>query len=417
MPTAIEFHHVWKKYKKGEKFNSIRDAVPNFIRNMVKKPNEDTLQEREFWAVNDVSFDIKKGSVTGIMGPNGAGKSTVLKLLSRIIIPNKGEIKIHGRVSALIEVTAGFHPELTGRENIYLNGTILGMRRREIDNKLDQIIEFSGVREFIDTPVKRYSSGMYSRLGFSVAAHMDPEILLVDEVLSVGDISFQAKCAQKMRELMRSGATIVLVSHHLSLIQSLCQRAILLYNGEVVEDGHPDDVIPEYENLVFRKKEDEFKQRIESNDAKVKLDTKSIVEISHVSFANQDGISKQSFDLDDDITMTASFNSREKILEPVCILEISRPDGVLCCSSSTGDLSDPIPSINGKGIMKVHLGKLRLAPGIYSIKLAVWDRDMIHPYVIRTRDILRFENREKGSRNESVFVPAIDWKVSSDASK
>ena len=196
--NIIEFNHVWKKFKKGEKFNSLRDAIPNLFRSF---SNGNSLEKQEFWALQDVSFQITKGEVLGIIGPNGAGKSTILKLLSRIMKPNKGEMKINGRLSALIEITAGFHPELTGRENAYLNGTILGMRKKEIDAKFDDIVEFSGLREFIDTPVKRYSSGMYSRLGFSVAANMDPDILLVDEVLSVGDIAFQAKCAQKMREL------------------------------------------------------------------------------------------------------------------------------------------------------------------------------------------------------------------------
>src|SRR3989338_5611288 len=235
--NVIEFENVWKKFKKGEKFNSLRDSIPAFFKSLAGNKSDDILAEKEFWAVKGVSFNVKKADVIGIMGPNGAGKSTILKLLSRIIIPNKGAMRINGRLSALIEVTAGFHPELTGRENIYLNGTILGMKKREIDQKFDEIVEFSGISEFIDTPVKRYSSGMYSRLGFSVAAHVNPDVLLVDEVLSVGDIAFRAKCAQKMRELLKSGATIVLVSHQLSLIQNLCKRVILLDQGEIIMDG------------------------------------------------------------------------------------------------------------------------------------------------------------------------------------
>ena len=172
--------------------------------------------------------------------------------------PTKGKMTIKGRLSALIEVTAGFHPELTGRENVYLNGTILGMKRKEIDRKFDEIVAFSEVEDFIDTPVKRYSSGMYSRLGFSVAAHMDPEILIVDEVLSVGDVAFQSKCAQKMRELMASGATILLVSHQISMIQSLCNRVILLHHGQLIKDGPTEEVIPYYQNITFKKNEEEF---------------------------------------------------------------------------------------------------------------------------------------------------------------
>jgi lipopolysaccharide transport system ATP-binding protein len=238
--NVIEFTNVWKKFKRGEKLNSLRDALPYYFSQSLpwnrdrKRPDRNqVLEQSEFWSLEDVSFDVPKGDILGIIGPNGAGKSTILKLLSKIMIPNRGTMTINGRLSALIEVTAGFHPDLTGRENVFLNGTILGMSRKEIDTKFDDIVEFSGLKEFIDTPVKRYSSGMYSRLGFSVAAHMDPDILLVDEVLSVGDIAFQSKSTRKMKELIGSGATIVLVSHDLALIQNLCRRVILLDAGKI----------------------------------------------------------------------------------------------------------------------------------------------------------------------------------------
>ena len=279
--NTIEFNNVWKKFKKGEKFNSLRDTIPNFFKGLFLKNDNSigTLEDKEFWAVKDVNFHIKKGEVVGIIGPNGAGKSTVLKILSGIHIPNKGDMRIYGRLSALIEVTAGFHPELTGRENVYLNGTILGMKKKEIDERLEDIIEFSGIREFIDTPVKRYSSGMFSRLGFSVAAHINPDVLLVDEVLSVGDIAFQAKCAQKMRELLKSNVTIVIVSHNLPLIQNLCQRVILINKGEVTKEGSPNEVIPFYENIVFQQTEEELKRKLINADFKVKVKDQSLVDI------------------------------------------------------------------------------------------------------------------------------------------
>src|ERR1700686_3068165 len=187
--NAIEFNNVWKKFKRGEKFDSLRDLIPSMAK-MVFATRKADLQDKEFWAVRDVSFQIGRGDALGIIGPNGSGKSTALKLLSGILKPDKGTLSVRGRLSTLIELGAGFHPDLTGRENIYLNGTILGMRRAEIDRKFDAIVEFSGLAGFIDTPVKRYSTGMYARLGFSVAAHVDPDILIVDEVLSVGDIVF-----------------------------------------------------------------------------------------------------------------------------------------------------------------------------------------------------------------------------------
>lgn len=251
--NVIEFQNVWKKFRRGEKVNSLREALPLFFGNMVKN-NGQQLRTDEFWALQNVSFEVKKGDILGIIGPNGAGKSTILKLLSRIMVPNKGAMNIKGRLSALIEITAGFHPDLTGRENLYLNGAILGMNKKEIDKKFDKIIDFSGLNEFIDTPVKRYSSGMAARLGFSVAAHMDPDILLVDEVLSVGDMDFQAKSAQKMRELLNSGATIVFISHNLPLVQNLCRRLILLEKGMILKDGKPEEIIPYYEALVNKQR-------------------------------------------------------------------------------------------------------------------------------------------------------------------
>ena len=186
--VALEFDGVWKKFRKGEKHDSLRDLVPALVKALLSGNHRDALKTREFWALRDVSFQIKRGEAVGIIGANGSGKSTTLKLLSGILKSTRGEVKVNGKLSALIEVAAGFHPDLTGRENIYLNGTILGMRKPEIDRKFDEIVDFSGLEDFIDTPVKRYSSGMYARLGFSVAAHVDPDILLVDEVLSVGDM-------------------------------------------------------------------------------------------------------------------------------------------------------------------------------------------------------------------------------------
>ena len=201
----------------------------------------------EFWALRDVSFEVPRGETLGIIGNNGAGKSTLLKLLSNVTTPTSGRLTIHGRLSALIEVGSGFHPELTGRENVYLSGSILGMRRREITEKLERIVEFAGVHAFIDTPVKRYSSGMYLRLGFSIAAHLEPDILLLDEVLAVGDAAFQMKCLDRISELHRQGRTIVFISHDLAAVERLCSLVLLLRRGQIVAAGRARDVIDEYE--------------------------------------------------------------------------------------------------------------------------------------------------------------------------
>jgi ABC-type polysaccharide/polyol phosphate transport system ATPase subunit len=244
--SALEFRNISKKFRRGEGHDSLRDLLPWLFRKAFKTNDANSLKDAEFWALRDVSFRVSGGEALGIVGPNGSGKSTTLKILSGILKPTLGELRVHGRISALIEVGAGFHPDLTGRENIYLNGAILGMSRSEIQRKMDAIVEFSGISAFIDTPVKRYSSGMYARLGFSIAAHVEPEILLVDEVLSVGDFTFQGRCIQKMNEILKNGTTVIFVSHNMEAVLSLCGRAILLLNGKVACEGKPAEVIAEY---------------------------------------------------------------------------------------------------------------------------------------------------------------------------
>src|SRR5208282_1754805 len=245
---ALRMEHIYKKFRKGETYNSLRDLLPAITGKMFRAQELNAKDQREFWALQDISFEVKKGEALGIIGRNGAGKSTALKILCRIMKPTKGRMLVNGRLSALIEVTAGFHPDLTGKENIFLHGTILGMNKREIQSKLDQIIAFSGIEEFIDTPVKRYSSGMYARLGFSVAAHVDPEVLIVDEVLSVGDYLFQQKCMERMKEVTRTGTAVLFVSHNLRSIAEFCNGCLLLEHGRLVMSGSPNDVIQRYMN-------------------------------------------------------------------------------------------------------------------------------------------------------------------------
>jgi lipopolysaccharide transport system ATP-binding protein len=244
--VALRMEHIYKRFRKGESYDSLRDLVPALTGKLFRPQKPGERSKREFWALQDVSFEVKRGEAFGIIGHNGAGKSTLLKLLSRIMKPTSGTFEVHGRLSALIEVTAGFHPDLTGRENIYLNGAILGMSRREIESKFEEIVEFSGLAEFIDTPVKRYSSGMNARLGFSVASHVNPEVLIVDEVLSVGDNLFQQACMERMHSVIQGGATVVFVSHNLKALTELCQRAMLLEHGKVVTIGDTDSALRKY---------------------------------------------------------------------------------------------------------------------------------------------------------------------------
>src|SRR5205814_3872128 len=223
-------------------------------------------REERFWALRDISFDVNPGDVIGIIGPNGAGKSTLLKIMSRITDPTEGHINIRGRLASLLEVGTGFHPELTGRENIFLNGAILGMRKTEIVSKFDEIVAFSEIERFLDTPVKHYSSGMYVRLAFAVAAHLNPEILIVDEVLAVGDMAFQKKCLGKMSEVSRGGRTILFVSHNMAAVENLCQRGIVLDRGKLVFDGSSKQAVQHYLNEL-RDTQDSWEHIIDLADA------------------------------------------------------------------------------------------------------------------------------------------------------
>jgi lipopolysaccharide transport system ATP-binding protein len=252
--TIIKVEGLSKKYiishEGKEYYTAIRDVITRRAKGMLKKKPAQRVTKEEFWALKDVNFEIKKGDAVGIIGRNGAGKSTLLKILSRITEPTQGRIEINGRVASLLEVGTGFHPELTGRENIFLNGAILGMSRVEIKRKFDEIVDFSGVEKFLDTPVKRYSSGMYVRLAFAVAAHLEQEILVVDEVLAVGDAEFQKKCLGKMEQVSKGeGRTVLFVSHNMLAIKSLCNSSILMNKGTIQQIGGIQEVIETYINV------------------------------------------------------------------------------------------------------------------------------------------------------------------------
>src|SRR6201987_5738122 len=250
MTRAIEARGVGKQYVRGvaqRRLHTLRDAIAELGSRVVRgNGGKAPAAAERFWALRDVSFAVEPGEVVGIIGRNGSGKSTLLKIVSQITAPTVGEVRLGGRTGTLLEVGTGFHQELTGRENVFLNGTILGMRRDEIARKFDEIVAFSGVGDFIDTPVKRYSSGMQMRLAFAVAAHLEPEILLIDEVLAVGDAEFQKKCLGKMGDISHEGLTIIFVSHNMTALRKLCSRAIWLDSGHIARTGDTDDVVNQY---------------------------------------------------------------------------------------------------------------------------------------------------------------------------
>lgn len=242
--------HINPRETRSVRYETLRESMVKSLRAPFTRNRKNGKRDDTIWALKDVNFEVLPGEVMGIIGPNGAGKSTLLKVLSRIIEPTSGRVELFGRVASLLEVGTGFHPDLSGRENVYLNGAILGMRRREIDARFDEIVAFAEVEKFLDTAVKHYSSGMYIRLAFAVAAHLDPEILIVDEVLAVGDARFQKKCLGKMDDVTQSGRTVLFVTHGLSMVTQLCRRAILFNGGRITKMGSADEVVNHYEGMV-----------------------------------------------------------------------------------------------------------------------------------------------------------------------
>jgi lipopolysaccharide transport system ATP-binding protein len=314
----------------------------------------------EIWALRDVSFMVEQGEVLGIIGRNGAGKSTLLKILSRVTAPTSGKVKVKGRVASLLEVGTGFHPELTGRENIYLNGAILGMSRREIDWKFDEIVDFSGVEEFIDTPVKRYSSGMYVRLAFAVAAHLDPEILVVDEVLAVGDAEFQKKCLGKMGEVAQGGRTVLFVSHNMAAVSQLCHKTILLDMGEVKQSGITDDIVFAYLKLNIDKN---FSHQ--SGQSNITLNEQP--QLTEIIVRNSRGEYTDTILSGEKILIELSYMStRKKPLQQVSVSIIFANEfreNIFCCWSDL--VTSNFNNLSPTGKFVCEISKLALAPGKY----------------------------------------------------
>ncbi len=346
----LRFDRVSKRYRIQSQTESPRSGLLAKARRSRKK---------DFWAVKDVSFEVRQGESLGIIGHNGAGKSTILKLLSNITSPTRGEIMINGRLSALLEVGSGFHPELTGRENIYLSGSILGMRRAEIASKLDSIIEFSGVRPFIDLPVKRYSSGMYVRLGFSITAHLDPDILLLDEVLAVGDMAFQEKCKQRIGDLHRRGTTLVFISHDLTAVRNLCQRVLLLQHGEILAQGPPDEIIRRYTETAS------FHQA-----SQISGETR-IAEITNVTLHNALGHLCTGFLTGEPLMARIEYFAHAAIRDGAVSLYFISSDGNIASQWTTSADSTGFNMRAGTGSIEFSCAELGLQPGVYQIDTCI----------------------------------------------
>ncbi len=339
--TVIQVDNLGKKYiighQKQENYTALRDVISNGVKGLGRKllkpwgkslPNP---ASEEFWALKDVSFEIKQGDRVGIIGRNGAGKSTLLKILSRITEPTTGSIRIKGRVASLLEVGTGFHPELTGRENIFLNGAILGMSRAEIKRKFDEIVAFAEVEKFLDTPVKRYSSGMYVRLAFAVAAHLEPEILVVDEVLAVGDAAFQKKCLGKMEDVAKGGRTVLFVSHNIGSVKSLCNSAILLCQGKIVEQGVTSQVVDSY--LLSATGDRASNGQVYWCDRQVAPGGKEMRLVS-IRLLGSDNIVRSNFDAEKSIKIEIFYELFETIKGMRIVIQIINSEGIIAFSST-----------------------------------------------------------------------------------
>lgn len=394
MPPIIELKNISKCYKLGSiSGGSLREDITQWF-NINENNTSDSANE--FWALRDISFSVDQGEVIGIIGHNGAGKSTLLKILSRITDPTKGEAILRGRVASLLEVGTGFHPELTGRENIYLNGATLGMKKQEIDSKLDEIIDFSGCEKFIDTPVKRYSSGMTVRLGFAVAAHLEPEILIIDEVLAVGDIAFQEKCLGKMKDVAGQGKTVLFVSHQMTAIENLCSKCILLEKGSIKKIGSTTETINKYYDIIFPKRSSSLIDRTDRQGSgevlleKIELTDHIGNDLRYVQCGGEACFIfkyrniKLTEELhDQEVSFSANINN-------------SSHQRLAMMSSDALSHSVSLEKLISEGLV-IRVNKMPLMPGSYSLTVFLGREDYIIDWVVSAFEFTIIENDYYGS--------------------
>jgi ABC-type polysaccharide/polyol phosphate transport system ATPase subunit len=371
MTASIVVNQISKRYRIGTGLTSLRELF---------SLSKSSHNQKHHWALKNVSFELQPGEALGIIGPNGAGKTTILKILSRVSVPTSGELTVHGRLSALIELGAGFHPDLSGRENIFLNGTILGMRRADIKARFDEIVAFAGIGAFLDTPVKRYSSGMYARLGFAIAAHVDPQVLLVDEVLAVGDYPFQIKCYARMEELRRKGTTLIFVSHNLEAVREVCDRGLVMYRGEAIFQGTATDAIIAYSEAIRDSArqatrevpgEEGLSQRVMTFDAEIERVSLLDAQDRRVTVL-QSGTPAR-------VAMDVVF--KKDAHAPVFSLTIRTPDGRVVYDTTTHWMHVQTPDFLAGDRYRVEFSlNLPLLSGIYELRADIAASDLSHFY-------------------------------------
>jgi homopolymeric O-antigen transport system ATP-binding protein len=407
---AISFKNVSKRFTYSrEQPQSVQESLISLLGRRRRFP------QRELWAVRNLSFDLHPGESLGIIGRNGSGKSTVLKMVARIIRPTEGAVVVNGRVSALLELGAGFHPDLTGRENIALNASVLGLSQDDVDKNFDEIVAFSELGEFIDMPVKHYSSGMYMRLGFSVAIHVNPDILIVDEILAVGDQAFQAKCIHRIDELHRSGVSIILISHNLSVVRRMCSKLIWLENGKMRAAGPTQEVASAY-NL--QSEEDSSQQRIaDTKERPYRRWGNREIEITDVRILNAAGLEQSTFQTGDDMIIEMHYEAHQSLPEPEFGFAIFRDDGqqVNGPNSYYGDMRTG--DIDGSGKVRYHIKALPLLAARYEVSAAIHTKHLTYAYDFHER-AYSFRVVSGGTRETDGLVAlTADWTWQKDVDK
>jgi ABC-type polysaccharide/polyol phosphate transport system ATPase subunit len=370
--SAVICEEVWKSFRiYHQRSNSLKERV-------ITRRNH----FEEFWALRDISLEIPHGATLGIVGSNGSGKSTLLKTIARILTPNKGSVRVEGRMSSLLELGTGFHPELTGRENVFLGGSVMGMSKLELNKNYTGIVEFAGIESFIDMPMKNYSSGMYARLAFALAISVDPEILVIDEVLAVGDEDFQSRCHQRIAEFRRDGRTIVLVSHGLENIRALCQDAIWIDKGNLRSYGKSNDVVSEYLAEVYRG--DDSSEH--SASKKGRFGTGE-VKIDEVVVLDRDGVEMNAFTTGEPVTIRVRYNARERLVEGNCVLQVFRSSDMIHVYGHSSEECDLRPILDGSGTIDVTIPKLPLLKGAFVMTVALQHADTGHVWDCLDRSI------------------------------
>lgn len=384
--NAIVLNNVSKKY-------TLTKERPLLLKNLFVPSKKE-----EMWALKDVSLEIKKGETIGIIGENGSGKSTLLKIISGITTSTTGKVEVNGRVASLIELGAGFHPDLTGRENVYLNGTLLGLTKKEIDKKYKEIVEFADIGEFIDQPVRTYSSGMTVRLGFSVAVHLDPDILLIDEVLAVGDEEFQRKCIEKINKFKKDNKTIILVSHNLSLISNITSRVYIFIKGKNVKSGFPKNLIKFYQQYIINKE-----KKIKNRKHKGEI-------IKDVKFYNKYNKEEKLFESNKPFKVKIFYHIKQQINNPVIGIAIHNEDGSIILGPNTYASNIKISLLKGKGNIDCSIFRLPLLPGRYKCTVAIYNSTCTIPLEYQNQKYKFLVIGDKKHKSGVIDIP-VYWKI------